>query len=118
VKAGRETSEVNLSRAIDHLRAAIKYSDRGRDVFFDEAVPDTYLLVEGELRKAFESLNRLGQSFFAKNHQLDRDRIGEIRQLLTHDYSDVDREVVWAIQRDDAARTLRILLRAKIPPGD
>jgi uncharacterized protein with HEPN domain len=115
VKPGREANEVNLSRAIEHLRAAISYSERGRETFFDEEVPDTFLLVEGELRKAFESLNRLGRSFFSANSQLDRDRVGEIRQLLTHDYSDVDRDLVWAIVREDAPKTLRILSRARRP---
>jgi len=115
LRTSRSTNEVNLSRAVDHLRAAIRFGTRGKAVYFDEAVPDTFLLVEGELRKAFESLNRLGDSFFKKNPTIDRDRVGEIRQILTHDYADVDRKLVWNIVTKEAPKLLRILLRARLP---
>ena len=115
MKPDRSTDDLHLARALDHLRAAIRYSERGKAVFFDDEVPDTYLLVEGELRKAFESLNRLGRSFFQANPRFDPIRIGEIRQLLTHDYAEVDREVVWSIVRADAPRLVRGTLRAKRP---
>lgn len=118
MKPDRTTNEVNASRALDHLRSAIRYADRGRDVFFDPEVPDTFLLVEGELRKAYESLNRLGQSFYALNPKLDRDRIGEVRQVLTHDYADVDRELVWKVAREEAPGIAHILARAKFPKSD
>ncbi len=87
---GEERNAAYLTLEVEHLRNAVRYADRGRRVFFDETTPDTHLLVEGELRKAFESLNRLGRSFWRVNPALSQDRIGEIRQLLTHDYTDVD----------------------------
>ena len=115
MKPDRTTDTLHLTRALDHLRAAIRYAERGKAAFFDDEVPDTYLLVEGELRKAFESLNRLGRSFFDANPRFDPVRIGEIRQLLTHDYADVDREAVWSIVREDAPKMVRWTLRAKRP---
>ncbi len=115
MRPGRDANEVNLSRGFEHLRAAIRYSERGREVFFDDEVPDTWLLVEAELRKAFESLNRLGQSFYEANPRLDRRRIGEIRQLLTHDYADLDPELVWSIARTEAPKLLRLVARSRRP---
>ena len=113
MKSDVSTNELNAARALEHLRAAVKYADRGWSVFFDQDVPDTYLLVEGELRKAFESLNRLGRSFFTANPRFDRKRIGEIRQQLTHDYADLDRELVWKIVRDEVPAIVRLLTRAR-----
>ena len=104
-----------LSLAIEHLQNAVIYSRRGRTVFFDPAVPDTRRLVEGELRKAFESLNRQGDSFYNANPALDRAWIGEVRQLLTHDYSDVDLQVLWRLVTERAPPLLRRLARARVP---
>ena len=115
MSAGKRTDQLNASRALDHLRSAVRYADRGHDPFFDPGVPDTFLLVESELRKAYESLNRLGQSFFIANPKSDRGRIGEVRQLLTHDYSDVEREVVWHLVRDEVPNLLHLIARAKFP---
>lgn len=117
MKPGRSANEVHLARGIEHLRRAIQYGERGPGVFFDDDVPDTYLLVEAELRKAFESLNRLGANFFSANPRVDRERIGEIRQLLTHDYVDVERDVVWTFVQSDGPKILQRLLRAKQPTG-
>lgn len=117
MKPDRSQNELNASRALDHLRAAIRYADRGREVFFDPEVPDTFLLVEAELRKAYESLNRLGGSFYIANPKLDRDRIGEVRQLLTHDYADVDRNLIWKVARDEAPVLVHLLTRPKFPRG-
>jgi uncharacterized protein with HEPN domain len=100
---------------LEHLRAAVKYADRGTDAFFDAEVPDTYLLVEGELRMAYESLNRLGQSFCQANPRFDQNRIGEVRQRLTHDYSEVGRNFVWKVAEEDAPGLIHLLTRAKIP---
>ncbi|HUZ80247.1 MAG TPA: HepT-like ribonuclease domain-containing protein [Thermoplasmata archaeon] len=110
-----DRSEVYLVLAVEHLRNALQYAERGRRVFFDEGTPDTYLLVEGELRKAFESLNRLGRPFWKANPMVPRDRIGEIRQLLTHDYVDVDPALVWGVVTKEARPLLRRLARAKAP---
>jgi uncharacterized protein with HEPN domain len=73
-----------------------------------------FLLVEGELRKGFESLDRLGRSFFRSNPSFRRDRIGEIRQQLTHDYVEIDREFVWNVAHDEAPVLIRQLTRAKV----
>lgn len=83
-------------------------------MFFSAEVPDTCLLVEGELRKAFESLNRLGRTFFTANPKFDRERIGEVRQQLTHDYSEIDREFIWKVVHDEVPTILRLLSRAKV----
>lgn len=104
-----------LSLAIEHLQNAVEYSKRGRDVFFDPSVPDTQRLIEGELRKAFESLNRQGDTFYHANTQLDRAWIGEVRQLLTHDYADVDADVLWELVTTQAPALLRRLARARTP---
>lgn len=103
------------SLAIEHLRNAAQYAKRGHRIFFDPDVPDTYLPVESELRKASESLNRLGQSFWRTNRALPRERIAEIRRLLTHDYTDVDRELVWSVAAREAPVLLRRLTHAKLP---
>ena len=104
-----------LSLSIEHLQNAIQYSRRGRSVFFDGSDPDTLRLVEGELRKAFESLNRQGDQFYHANPLLDRSRIALIRQELTHDYADVDPDRIWRLVTVDAPPLLRRLVRAKIP---
>jgi uncharacterized protein with HEPN domain len=104
-----------LSLSVEHLQNAVEYSRRGRSVFFDDSDPDTMRLVESELRKAYESLNRQGDSFFQLNPSLDRARIGETRQLLTHDYAEVDPEVLWRLVTEDAPRILRRLSRARLP---
>lgn len=104
-----------LSLTIEHLQNAIAYSNRGREIFFDTANPDTLRLVEAELRKAFESLNRQGDSFFHANPALDRARVAETRQVLTHDYSEVDAREIWRLATEDAPRLLRQLTRAKLP---
>lgn len=113
MNVGRARNRLSLS--IEHFQEAIRYSQRGRDLFFDEENPDTLRLVEGELRKAFESLNRQGDSFFHLNPRLDRTRIGETRRLLTHDYADLDADVIWRLVTEDAPRLLRQLARAKVP---
>lgn len=105
-----------LSLAVEHLQNAVAYSRRGRSRFFDPADPDTRRLVESELRKAFESLNREGASFFAENPTVDRERIGAIRQVLTHDYAEVAVAELWALVTDEAPRLLRRLVRARRPP--
>jgi uncharacterized protein with HEPN domain len=104
-----------ISLAIEHLQIAIQYSRRGRVAFFDPDNPDTSRLVEGELRKAYESLNRLGDSFYNSNPAMPRTRIGEIRQALTHDYSDVDSDELWRLVTEEAPRLLRRLTRTKVP---
>jgi len=104
-----------LALAIEHLQNAVEYSRRGRELFLDAEDPDTRRLIEGELRKAFESLNRQGDAFFHANPALDRERIGAVRQLLTHDYAEVDPEVLWKLVTEDAPRLLRRLVRARVP---
>jgi uncharacterized protein with HEPN domain len=104
-----------LSLGIQHLQIALRYSERGRRVFFDEGNPDTARLVEAELRKAYESLNRLGASFWSANPTLPRDRIGQTRQLLTHDYAGVELAEIWRIVSEDARSLLHLLMKAKVP---
>lgn len=118
MKPHQSTNELNASRALDHLRAAVRYASRGREVFFNSEIPDTFLLVESELRKAYESLNRLGQSFYAANRRFDRERIGTVRQLLTHDYADVDKALIWKVAQDEAPDLIHLLARAKIPKSE
>jgi uncharacterized protein with HEPN domain len=115
VRASRDSNEVYLALGVEHLREARHFADRGRDAFFDEDDPLVFVAVESELRKAFESLNRLGQPFWTANPLLPRDRVGEIRQILTHDYAEVDRELVWSVVRDEVPILLRRLARAKQP---
>jgi uncharacterized protein with HEPN domain len=115
VRTDADANRAYLALALEHLKRAIQYSDRGRSAVFDESNPDTFLLVEGELRKGCESLNRLGQSFWVANSTLDGDRIGEIRQQLTHDYADVSREFVWQVVRKEAPRLARLLIRIRVP---
>lgn len=110
-----ERNVTNLAYGIEHLQIALRYVDRGRKAFFDEKNPDTRRLVESELRKAYESLNRLGPSFWNANPSLPRDRVGEIRQLLTHDYSEVGSEDVWRVATAEARPLLRRLARTKVP---
>jgi uncharacterized protein with HEPN domain len=114
---GRAANEVYLALGIEHLRAAVGYARRGRTAFFNEKDPVLSVAVESELRKAFESLNRLGQPFWRANPSLPRDRIGEIRQILTHDYAEVDAELIWSVVTDEAPTLLRKLSRAKLPNG-
>lgn len=104
-----------LSLTIEHLQNAITYGRRGRAVFFNADVPDTQRLVEGELRKAFESLNRQGDSFFNANPTLDRARVGAVRQMLTHDYAEIEPEVLWRLVTEEAPSLLRRLTRARVP---
>jgi len=113
VTSDRTTERVAL--AIEHLQNAIEYSRRGRESFLDPGNPDTRRLVEGELRKAFESLNRQGDAFFQANPVLDREWIGGVRQLLTHDYAEVDAGTLWKLVREDSPRLLRRLVRATVP---
>jgi len=112
VSSDRTTERLAL--AIEHLQNAIEYSRRGRNLFLDSENPDTRRLTEGELRKAFESLNRLGDGFFHSNPTLDRDWIGGVRQLLTHDYVEVDPVALWKLVHEDAPRLLRRLVRATV----
>ena len=109
-----DRSRERLSLAIEHLQNAIEYSRRGRSVFLDTENPDTQRLVEAEMRKAFESLNREGDRFFHENPSLDRSRIAEVRQALTHDYADVDPAELWRMVTEEAPRLLRRLTRARV----
>jgi len=111
-----DRTKERLSLATEHLQIAIEYSRRGRSTFFDPDTPDTLRLVESELRKAFESLNRLGDAFYHANPGMQRERIGEVRQSLTHDYSDVDPDELWRLVTDEAPRLLRRLSRIRAPP--
>lgn len=104
-----------LSLTVEHLQSAIDYARRGREVFFDHDNPDTQRLVEAELRKAFESLNRQGDAFFNANPGLDRAAIAATRQALTHDYAEVDPDVIWRLVTQEAPRLLRRLSRSKVP---
>jgi uncharacterized protein with HEPN domain len=118
VKAGAEANVVLLALAVEHLRAAVRYARRGRRVFFSASDPDSFLLTEAELRKGFESLNRMGAAFRAANPKVDWERVGEIRQELTHDYAALDREHVWTMATLDAPQILHRLSRAKLPRTD
>ncbi len=109
-----DRSRARLSLAIEHLQNAIEYSRRGRSVFFDAENPDTQRLVEAEMRKAFESLNREGDRFFNENPSLDRSRIAELRQTLTHDYAEVEPIELWRLVTEEAPRMLRRLARARV----
>jgi uncharacterized protein with HEPN domain len=102
-----------LALAIEHLQNAIEYSRRGRESFHDPGNPDTRRLVESELRKAFESLNRQGDAFFHATPALDREWIAGVRQLLTHDYAEVEPGTLWKLVREEAPRLLRQLVRAR-----
>ncbi len=115
MKTGPASSQTNLALGIEHLQKAISYAGRGRDEFFAEEDPVLSVAVEAELRKAFESINRLGVSFWSANPQVKRHRIGEIRQLLTHDYTAASRQVVWDVATEEAPRLLRRLARARAP---
>lgn len=105
-----------LSLSIEHLQIALEYARRGRDTFADPENPDTRRLIEAELRKAYESLNRLGDTFYGSNPRLPRERIGKIRQMLTHDYAEVDSDTLWKLVTNEAPRLLRRLARIR-PPG-
>jgi uncharacterized protein with HEPN domain len=113
VTSDRTTERLALT--IEHLQNAVEYARRGREVFLDSRNPDTRRLVESELRKAFESLNRQGDGFFHANPSLDRAWIGGVRQVLTHDYAEVDPGTLWRLIRDDAPRLLRRVVRATVP---
>ncbi|MGP8110043.1 MAG: HepT-like ribonuclease domain-containing protein [Thermoplasmata archaeon] len=111
---GDRTKE-RLSLATEHFQIAIEYSRRGRATFFDSDTPDTLRLIESELRKAYDSLNRLGDAFYHINPGMPRERIGEVRQSLTHDYSEVDPDELWRLVTDEAPRLLRRLARIRVP---
>jgi uncharacterized protein with HEPN domain len=111
VTSDRTTERLALT--IEHLQNAIEYSRRGRESFLDSGNPDTRRLIESELRKAFESLNQQGDGFFHANPALDREWIGGVRQLLTHDYAEVDAGTLWTLVRDEAPLLLRRLVRAR-----
>lgn len=113
MSSDRTTERLSLS--IEHLQNAIAYARRGRTAFFDPENPDTQRLVEGEVRKAYESLNRQGDRFYHENPTLDRARIGEVRQQLTHDYADADQDLLWRLVTVEAPVLLRQLARARIP---
>ena len=105
----------HLSLGIQHLQIALSYAERGRRVFFDERNPDTSRLAKSELLKAYESMNRLGASFWSANPTVPRDRIGKTRQLLTHYYAGIDRKEIWRIGSRDPHPLLHLLMKAKIP---
>ena len=115
MSVGRRVAEANVALALEHLREAVRYSQRGKSVYMNPVDPDTRRLVESELRKAFETLNRLGDSFWNANQRIDRLRTGEIRQMLTHDYVDVDHEVLWRIVSREVPPLIKSLLRSKVP---
>ncbi|MGB6500237.1 MAG: HepT-like ribonuclease domain-containing protein [Thermoplasmata archaeon] len=114
MKDGRTANATNLSLGIEHLQLALEYAGRGRKVFFDEAKRDTLIIVEAELRKAYESLNRLGPSIWNANSSLPRDRIGEIRRRLTHDYAGIDPEEIWRIASTEARPLLHLLMKVTV----
>jgi hypothetical protein len=91
---------------------------RGRRVSFSEDNPDTDLLVEGELRSAFESLARLGTSFRLANPAVDWDRLAEVGQELTRAYAGVECETVWGVATSDAPTLLHRLNRPRIPKSE
>ncbi|MCI4330493.1 MAG: hypothetical protein L3K19_01420 [Thermoplasmata archaeon] len=107
-----------LSLATEHLQQAIEYARRGKKVFFDPEDPDTSRLVESELRKAFEAMNRPGQPLYRANPAPPELEIGRVRRLLTHDYGDVILEGIWRTVTDDAPTLLRQLSRVRLPKRD
>jgi uncharacterized protein with HEPN domain len=115
---GRSRNETNRALGIEHLQIALAYAGRGRKVFFNERDPDTRRLVEAELRKAYESINRLGDSFWNAYPRLDRARVGAIREELTHEYPEVTAIEVWKIVSEDARPLLHQLSKAKVPKGE
>ena len=115
MREDRTRNEVNLSLGIEHLQIALRCAERGRKTYFDEHDPDTRRLVESELRKAYESLNKLGPSVWKSNPRLPRDRVGQVRQLLTHDYAGVDADQVWNIATREARPLLHRLKSARVP---
>ena len=118
MKEGTASNQTNLALGVEHLKKAIGYASRGKTDFFDEDDSVLAVAVEAELRKAFESLNRLGQSFWIANPDIKRYRIHELRQLLTHDYTEASREVVWDVATEEAPPILRRLTKAKVPKGE
>ncbi|MGA7861359.1 MAG: HepT-like ribonuclease domain-containing protein [Thermoplasmata archaeon] len=115
---GVPANQVHLALGVEHLRKAVAFAGRGKARFFDDEDPLLFIAVEAELRKGFESINRLGNSFWQANPQLRRHRIGELREQLTHEYSDVDRDTVWTIVTREVPPILRKLERPKMPKED
>ncbi|MCI4326007.1 MAG: DUF86 domain-containing protein [Thermoplasmata archaeon] len=107
-----------VALGVEHLEAAIRYGRLGKRAFYSEHDPIVFVAVESELRKAFESLNKLGKSVRGANPTLPFDRIAETRQIFTHDYASVDRDDVWRLVTQEAPDLLRRLAKVKIPKSD
>jgi uncharacterized protein with HEPN domain len=109
------TNRTFVALGIEHLEAAVRFGQLGKRAFFADQSPIVFVAVESELRKAYESLNKLGRSVRRANPGRPFDRIAEIRRVLTHDYAGVDREDVWKIVTQVAPSLLRQLAKTKLP---
>ncbi|MCI4326406.1 MAG: DUF86 domain-containing protein [Thermoplasmata archaeon] len=109
------TNRTFVALGIEHLEAAVRYGQLGKRAFFADKSPIVFVAVESELRKAYESLNKLGPTARRAHPTLPFDRMAEIRRVLTHDYAGVDREDVQKMVTQEAPSLLRQLSKLKLP---
>ena len=76
-----------------------KYADRGSEAFEKEELIQTWIV--HHLQILGEAAAKVSQDFQNKNSQIPWHKIIGMRNILVHNYFDIDVDVVWSAVQND-----------------
>ena len=72
-----------------------KYAIQGQIVFMENELIQTWILYN--LQIIDEAVRAISQNFRDGHHNIQRNDIGDFRNLLIHEYFRIDLEIIWQI---------------------
>lgn len=84
---------------LDAIGAINKYADQGREAFDKEELIQTWVV--HHLQVLGEAAAKISQDFQNKSAQIPWYKIIGMRNILVHNYFDIDVEVVWSAVQND-----------------
>jgi uncharacterized protein with HEPN domain len=86
----------DILEAIQHIE---KYTGEGRERFDADELVQTWVI--RHLQIIGEAARKLPSEITEKYPEVPWSKIIGMRHILTHDYFDIDQEVVWAVVEND-----------------
>ena len=83
-----------LEYIVDSIQLVRNWCAHGRESLSDDVVAEA---VESRLRKIAESTQRLSTSCKASESDIPWDQISGFRNVMTHDYHEIDRDRLWNV---------------------
>jgi len=102
---------LDIADAIDRIK---KYAARGRDVFENDELIQTWIV--HHLQILGEAVARISEDFQNKYPDIPWPKIIGMRNIIVHDYFGIDLDVVWSVIEKDLPeleRNVKKLLEEK-----